>query len=453
MRWQLRLSALLLACSISFAPLFAQSAAPHPVAEWVRSGIIYEINPRTFSPSANFRGIEQRLDDLQQLGVTILWIMPIHPPGQLNKKGTYGSAYAVRDYYAIDPAYGTKDDLKRLVSAAHRRGMRVIIDIVADHTSWDNALIKHPEYYKHDAKGNIVPPEPDWADVAALNYENPQLRAYMTEMLKYWLRDFDLDGFRCDVAFMVPTDFWENARVELARIKPEIVMLAEANTPALMMKAFDLDYDWPFEHALTDMIENGAPATLLAETWSRERQKFPRGVIEMRFSDDHDELRAIVRLGELGALAASVLVFTLDGVPLLYNGMEVGDTTESGAPALFEKMPVFWQIAERRPDFLPFYRQLIALRRAHPALQQGETEWLPNSAPSRIITFARRAGSEEFLVAVNVTNQPFAGTVSAPAGTYVDVTPGQRATSNQAVTLPALSLGAWEFRIFSKQVK
>ena len=451
MNRQSRSGVVILVCVFWFVPLLAQQPAAHPVTDWIRSGVVYEINPRTFSATGDFRGVEQKLDDLQQLGVTILWIMPIHPPGQLNKKGTVGSAYAVKDYYAIDPAYGTKDDFKRLVAGAHRRGLRVIIDIVANHTAWDSVLMKHPEFYKHDAKGNIISPQPDWTDVAGLDYTNQQLRAYMLDMLKYWLQEFDLDGFRCDVAGDVPTDFWESAREGLTQIKPDIIMIAEANKPELVLKAFDLDYAWPFHKTLTDVLENGTPATALIENWTQERKRYPPGTLEMRFSDDHDEKRAIARFGERGALAASALVFTMDGVPLLYNGMEVGDTTESGAPALFEKLPVFWQISERRPNFRPTYQQLIALRKGHPALQQGETEWLQNSASSRILTFLRRGGDQEYFVAINMSNQPFVGVVALPVGEYTDETPGVGdAAAAASVTLPALSLGAWEFRIFRK---
>ncbi len=436
--------------TLLLAPLFGQQPPAHPVAEWIRAGVIYEINPRTFSASGDFRGIEQRLDDLRQLGVTILWLMPIHPVGQVKKKGSMGSPYAVQDYYAINPAYGRKEDFRGLVNAAHHRGFRVIIDIVANHTAWDNVLMKHPEFYKHDEKGNIIPPEPDWSDVAGLNYANPQLRAYMIEMLKYWVREFDLDGFRCDAAGSVPTDFWETARAELTKIKPDIIMIAEANKPELLVKAFDLDYAWPFHSTLTDVLENGSPATALIDEWTRERQRYPQGATEMRFADNHDEKRAIARFGERGALAASALVFTTDGVPMLYNGMEVGDTDESGAPALFENLPIFWQISERRPNFLPFYKQMIALRKAHPALQQGETEWVRNSSPERVLTFFRRGGGEEYFVAINVSNRPFTGVAEAPTGEYRDETPGLAASKRGAITLPALALGAWDFRIFRK---
>ncbi len=431
-------------------PALAEQPLAHPVADWIKSAVIYELNTRTFSATGDFRGIEQRLDYLKNLGVTVIWIMPIHPSGQLKKKGTLGSAYAVEDYYAINPAYGTKDDFKRLVSEAHQRGLKVIIDIVANHTAWDSVLMKHPDWYKKDAQGHIISPNPDWTDVAGLDYRNPQLRVYMTDMLKYWLKEFDLDGFRCDVAGDVPTDFWENARAELNKIKPEIIMIAEANKPELLVKAFDLDYAWPFHSTMTNVMENGASAREIIANWSSEHERYPKGALEMRLSDDHDEKRAVARFGERGALAASALVFTTDGVPLLYNGMEVGDTTESTAPALFENMPVFWAIAERRPNFLPFYKELIALRRAHPALRQGETEWVQNVAPDRVLTFMRRGGGEEYFVAINLTNQPYAGMAAIPNGEYVDETPGRDEAARKQVTLPALALGAWESRIYRK---
>src|SRR5258706_6047523 len=354
--------------------------------EWVRDGVIYEIYERDFSPSGDFKGIAAQLDRLKNLGVTIIWLMPIHPIGQEKKKGSIGSPYAVRNYYGINPDYGTKDDLKKLVSEAHRRGITVIIDIVANHTSWDSVMMKHPEWYKHDASGQITYPH-DWMDVAALNYANPQLHEYMTDMLQYWIREFDLDGFRCDVAEDVPTDFWEHARVELDKIKPEVFMLAEGHKPDLEVKAFEVDYSWPLHNALTDALQGRGRASDLRTAWEKETREWPLGALHMRFSDNHDERRAIARFGEPAALAASALMLTLDGVPLLYNGMEVGDTTESGAPALFEKMPVFWPIAERRPEFPRFYQQLLALRRANGALRRGMVEWLHNSDESRIVSY------------------------------------------------------------------
>jgi cyclomaltodextrinase / maltogenic alpha-amylase / neopullulanase len=301
---------------------------------WLSDGVIYEIFPRDFSAAGNLDGVTAGLDQLKDLGVTILWTMPIHPIGEKLRKGEFGSPYAIKDYYAVNPDYGTMDDFKRLVSEAHKRGLKVIMDLVADHTSWDSEMMKHPEFYKHDAKGNVIPPNPDWTDVAGLNYDNPQLRQYMITMMKYWVKTCDIDGFRCDAASMVPADFWEAARAQLESIKPDIILLAEASQPDLMEKDFDADYAWPLKDALNDVLINGAPASKVRATWEESQRQFPRDSLHMRMTDDHDEERAIARFGVRGALAASALMFTLDGVPLLYNGMEVGDATESGAPAL-----------------------------------------------------------------------------------------------------------------------
>jgi len=443
----------------------ANTLAARQPREWVRDGVIYEIYPRQFSAEGNFSGVSRQLDRLKELGVNILWLMPIHPIGQLKKKGTIGSPYAVRDYYGINPDYGTKEDLKRFVSEAHQRGMKVIIDIVANHTSWDSVLMSHPDWYKKDAKGEITYPH-DWYDIAALDYRSKELRAYMTEMLKYWLREFDLDGFRCDVAGEVPTDFWETARAELDKIKPDIFMLAEAHKPELSVKAFELDYAWPMHSALTEVLQGRNRASELRRVWETELKEWPRGAVHMRFSDNHDERRAIARFGEPAALAASAFVFSLDGVPMLYNGMEVGDTTESGAPALFEKLPVFWPFAERRPEFPRFYSQMIALRKKSSALRLGSLVWIPNSDDSRVVSFLRRSSDEEMLVVINFSNRPFAGSVEVDTSrAFTDVTPDvgkpvppdvqtpQRTTTSQRVTLPVVSLDSWGFKIYRRNVR
>jgi len=423
------------------------SAAAAPPA-WLANSVIYEVYPRDFSASGDLKGVTAGLDRLHQLGVDVVWLMPIHPIGQVKRKGTLGSPYSVRDYYAINPDYGSKDDLRRLVAEAHSRGMKVIIDIVANHTAWDSVMMKTPEFYKHNASGQIIPPVPEWDDVAALDYSNPRLRAYMIDMLRYWVRDFDLDGFRCDAAGMVPVDFWDSARAELDKLKPGMLWLAEWHDPALMAKAFDLDYAWPLHNALSEVFHKGGPARNLRAAWEEERAKYPNGALHMRISDDHDEERAIVRFGKGGALAASALMFTLDGVPLLYEGMEASDTAESGGAALFERLPVFWKNAERRPEFPRFYSSIVALRHAHPALQQGATEWLRNSDEARIVTFIRRGGGEEFLVAINFSNQPFFGQVDAAPG-FAEVTPGIEKPGASAP--PSLVLDAWGFRIFERR--
>ncbi|MBK8315298.1 MAG: alpha-amylase [Acidobacteria bacterium] len=434
------------------------------VPSWIRDAVIYELNPRIFSQAGNFNGITERLDELKSLGVTIIWLMPVHPSGIEKKKGTIGSPYAVRDYYAVNPDYGSRDDFRRLITEAHKRGLKIIIDVVANHTSWDSVMMKDPEYYKRDAKGNILSPF-DWSDVAALDYNNRELRKYMIEMLKFWLREFDLDGYRCDVAGLVPTDFWEEARQELEKVKKDIVMLAEWDQPDLLVRAFDLDYSWILHHTMADIITKGRPASAFREDWKKERSMSPQGALHLRFSDNHDEKRAIGYFGERGALAASTLMFTLDGVPLLYNGMEAGDATESGAPALFERLPVFWKTSERRPEFKRFYNQIISMRHKYNVLRQGSVEWISNSDEDRIVSFVRRDGYEEILVAINLSNRSFRGTVEAGAGSeFSEITPDIYADSMEktdqerkgSVTksaLPVVSLDAWGFRLFHRSLR
>ncbi|TAK93946.1 MAG: DUF3459 domain-containing protein [Verrucomicrobia bacterium] len=418
---------------------------------WLRESVIYEIFTRNFSASGDFNGVTARLDELKDLGVNVLWLMPVHPNGEKMKKGSLGSPYAVKDYYAIDPLQGSTNDLKRLVREAHQRGLKVIIDVVANHTAWDSVMMAHPEFYKQDASGKIIPPVPDWSDVAGLNYANPQLREYMIAMLKHWVQEFELDGFRCDVAFMVPTDFWEQARAELEKVKPDLIMLAEATKPDLLVKAFDLDYSWPLHAALNKVLLDGTPATELQKSWEQSRREFPQGSLHMRISDNHDEARAVARFGVRGALAAQVLMLTLDGVPLIYNGMEVGDATESGDPALFEKLPVFWKPKDR-PALREIYRDLIKLRKKYPAFQNDRTIWLKNSDPTDVVTLMRLDKQDEFVVAINLSNRPTSAAVEVMnAGEFKPVAVAGRPAVS-AAGFPRVELNGFEWRIYHRAV-
>ncbi|HQZ95262.1 MAG TPA: alpha-amylase family glycosyl hydrolase [Pyrinomonadaceae bacterium] len=430
--------------------------------DWIRDAVIYQIWERAYSQKGDFNSITADLDRIKNLGADVLWLMPVHPIGQVKKKGSVGSPYAVRDYYGVNPDYGTPADLKRLVAEAHKRGLKVIIDVVVNHTAWDNKLItEHPEFYKKNEKGEIIPPVPDWADVAGLDYEKPAVRKYIIENFKSWIRDYDLDGFRCDVALFIPTDFWEEARAEVDKVKANTIWLAEAEKADLLVKAFDVDYSWNMHGALTEVMQGVKPASALRRIWEEQAATFAKGSIRMRFSDNHDERRAIVRFGEKGALAAQTLAFTLDGVPLIYNGMEVGDTAESGAPALFEKLPIFWQFAERRPEFPRFYKAMTSLRKSSVALRRGDVNWLKNSDENRVLTFTRRSGNEELLIAINMTNAPFFGSVEA-SGNFEEITPNignplppddekSKPPAKANVALPTLSLDSFGFRIFKRK--
>ncbi|MGC3957734.1 MAG: alpha-amylase family glycosyl hydrolase [Verrucomicrobiota bacterium] len=419
---------------------------------WLRQSVVYEVFPRQFSASGDFNGITARLDELKDLGVNVLWLMPIHPTGEHLKKGTLGSPYAVRDYYGINPGYGTTNDFQRLVKEAHARDLKVIIDLVANHTAWDSVMMAQKEFYKQDAKGNVIPPVAEWTDVAGLNYENPKLRRYMIEMLKYWVREFDLDGFRCDVASMVPTDFWEEARAELQKAKPGIIMLAEASKPELLVKAFDFDYAWPLHATLNKVFLEGAPASELRRSWEESLKQFPKDSLHLRISDNHDEARAVARFGIRGALAAQVFMLTLDGVPLFYNGMEVGDATESGDPALFEKLPVFWQPKER-PPLRAIYRDLIQLRKNHAAFQNERLIWLRNTNSTDVVSFMRLDDKDEFVVLVNFSSRPVTGAMevlNAEEFKPVKIASLPAPLSNGLVNF---RLNGYEWRIYHRVVR
>ena len=444
-----------IAAALAFFPAVARAdadvsgVAARPSPDWLRSGTIYEIFPRDFSPAGNLASITARLDELKDLGVTVLWIMPIHPIGTKCRKGDFGSPYSIRDYYAVDPNYGTLDDFKALVGGAHQRGLKVIMDLVANHTAWDSVMLTNTDFYKQDAPGHVIPPVPSWTDVAGLNYNSPALREYMIAMLKYWIKTADVDGFRCDVAYMVPTDFWEQVRTELTKTKPDIMMLAEASKPELLVKAFDIDYAWPMLATMNNILIHDAPASDVAKTWEDNRRQFPKDALHMRISDDHDEARAVARYGVKGALATSALMFTLDGVPLIYNGMEVGDATESGDPALFDKLTIFWNPKER-PQLRSIYHDLIQLRKNSAALRGNNVQWLHNSDENKVVTFLRADDKDEFLVVINLSNRPLNGSVNLKNASGFSEVKISGADNSGGGSLPSIHLNEFEWRIYHR---
>lgn len=452
---QRSVSTLLPALCATFLFQAASAQTPindHAVPSWLRDGTIYEIFPRHFSASGNLNGVTVRLDELQDLGVTVLWTMPVHPIGEKMRKGKFGSPYSIRDYYAIDPNYGTLADFKALVDGAHQRGMKVIMDVVVGHTAWDSVMMTNLAFYKQDASGHPIPPVKEWTDVAGLNYSNPAVRDYVIAMLKYWIKEADVDGFRCDTAGMIPTDFWEQARVEVMKAKPDLIMLAEASKPELLTNAFDIDYSWPMLNALNRVLIGSEPASAISKSWEESRMEFPKGALHMRISDDHDEPRAVARYGIKGALAASVLVFTLDGVPLLYNGMEVGDATESGDAALFDKLPILWEPKDRPAQLRRTYRNLIQLRKQYPAFSNSNVQWLHNSEENSLVTFVRADDKGEFLVAINFSNRPIRARVDL--NSKQDFAPVKIAGVEYSDGSPAgdLNLKGFEWRIYRRSV-
>jgi cyclomaltodextrinase / maltogenic alpha-amylase / neopullulanase len=420
--------------------------------DWLRSSVVYEIFPRDFSTAGDLNTITARLNELKDLGVDILWLMPIHPVGQVMKKGTLGSPFSVRDFYTVNPDYGTTNDFRRLVDQAHQRNMKVVMDIVAGQTSWDSVLMAHQEFYEKDANGKIIPPDPAWADVAGLNYANPDVRHYMIDMMKYWLTDYNVDGFRCDVAPNVPLDFWEEARTALEKVNPQVIILADAGSkPELLTNAFDVDSSWSMNYAVDTVLNGLQPASYIGEAWKHTDKQFPDRALHLRFTDNHEETRAVARYGMNGALAAQVLMMTLDGIPLLYNGMEVGDATESGDPALFEKLPIFWN-PSGRPPLRSIYHDLIKLRKHNPALYNGTVQWLDNTATNQVISFVRGDEKDQFLVLINFSNSQIQGSLAMPNGDgFQPIVIGDQPVPIDT-TLPNFKLKSFGWCIFHRSI-
>jgi len=381
-------------------------------ADWVRDAVIYEVYLRSFSSDGTFAGLERRLPDLKKIGVTVLWLMPIHPVGIKNRKGSLGSPYAVRDYYAVNPEFGTVEDFKRLVGAVHKLGMKIIIDLVANHTAWDSRLMfEHPEWFTHNERGEIIPPNADWTDVADLDYSHRGLRTYMTDMIAYWVRDMGIDGYRCDVAELVPTDFWNAARKRLNAIKP-IMMLAEGSLPEHQLSAFDVSYAWNTYDALDPLLKGKRPVALLDQILRTEKLQFPTGSLRLRFNTNHDknawDAPAIEKFGLEGLKLSTVLVNTLPGIPLMYTGEEVANGRKL---SLFEKVDVDWS---RPREMERLYQSLFKLRKDHKALTRGEMIRVESSEEQSVYAFLRSAGKDKMLVVLNFSPDSVSTTLTLP---------------------------------------
>lgn len=460
------IAAALLACAAGLSlagaetvKLKALTPAEAAVPAWPANSVIYTLYPSIFSAKGNFAGVTAQLPRLKALGVTDVWVMPVTPIGHaFNGHPGVDSPYAVHDYLAINPAYGTPADLKTLVGTAHKLGLRVILDEVLNHTAWDNALLtQHPEWYVHSdaAKTNpaTIQQAFNFSDVAQLDYASLQLRTYIISMLQSWVTRYGVDGFRFDTADdpdgpqrMIPADFWQQLGTQLRRTKPNVLLLGECQTPDLALKPFSLDYAWRMVDPLK-AASNGGNAAQVETTWKSQVADFPVGMKHLSLQDDWDYPRDVNTFGgAAGAQAVAVFNFTNTGIPLIYNGMEVGNAAQASNP----HAPIPW--ASGDPRFPQFYRSLIALRRQNPALQQGAMTWLTNSAPSQVLTYTRSGGGAQFLVEINLSATPAQGTVQAPAGAaWVPVSLAGIVASKAHVAPPRIVLQPKEFVIFKRR--
>lgn len=421
----------------------------HP--QWTRDATLYQLNTRQFTPEGTLRAAQAQLPRLKTLGVRIVWLMPIHPIGEKNRKGTLGSPYSVRDYRAVNPELGTLDDLKAFVAAAHAQGMRVILDWVGNHTAWDNALVtRHPEWYIRDWKGDFQPtPWWDWSDIIDLDYAQPGLRRYMTEAMAYWVREADIDGYRCDVAGFVPIDFWNHVRAELEAIKPgNIFLLAEWEERDLHARAFDMTYAWSWHAAVRDIVQGKVGMDKLFVYYSWNESAWPKEALRMTYTSNHDANAWEGTDRELfgdALQAVTVLSFVGEGMPLIYNGQEAGNRKRL---PFFERDPIAWK-SDPMGDL---YAKLIALKQATPALwnaQWGATMVLvPNTSPKAVLSFVRRDGTSRVFAAINLSDRPqqVSFQQSLHHGRYRDALRDGETAALAADT--RLALAPWDYRVY-----
>jgi len=427
-------------------PAFA-SHVIHP--EWSKNASIYEVNIRQYTPEGTLKAFEAHLPRLQELGMDILWLMPVFPIGEKNRKGTLGSYYAVKDYLAVNPEFGTIDDLKALTQEAHKRGMHVILDWVADHTSWDNNLtVDHPDFYKKDSTGHFVSPF-DWSDVIQLDYDNKALWQYMISAMTFWLDSADVDGFRCDVAAMVPAVFWDTARARLDRVRP-VFMLAEAEEPRLLVDAFDMDYGWILYHLMNDIAQGKKDASGLTSYFQHSDTLIPDGAYKMYFTSNHDENSWNgTEFERLGDAVKTFAVFSalVPGMPLIYSGQEIGLNRRQ---RFFDKDTIVWN---GNPAFHDLYKTLINLKKDNKALWNGgfggNMVQLTDTAEKAVFAFAREKDDDRVVAVFNLTPEPQTVIIDMNAfrGKYLNAFSKEKERLRKS---EILTLSPWEYRVYCR---
>ncbi len=415
--------------------------------DWSKNLSIYEVNVRQYTEEGTFEAFREHLPRLEEMGVGILWLMPINPISELNRKGSLGSYYACSDYLEINPEFGDKADFARLVNEIHELGMYVIIDWVANHTGWDNVWTEsHPEYYKKDGSGNFYPPMKDWADVIWLNYSNAGLREAMAEAMEFWVREYDIDGFRCDVAGMVPLDFWREARERLETVKP-VFMLAECEEPRYH-EVFDMTYAWSGFGILRDIAVGKRNVLELDAYRMREQRSYQKEDYRMLFLSNHDENSwsgSMMQHFPESYKAMTVLTYALPGMPLVYSGQEAMNRRKL---AFFDKDMIEWQSTEMEE----LYRKLNILKKDNPALYNGiyggEIRKVRNSTPKQVYSILRSKGEDEILFILNLSGKELEFTLDEISGEYDDYLRDSIMYLNQG---EMIKLSGWDYMILKKQ--
>ncbi|MBF4515145.1 alpha-amylase [Flavobacterium sp. ANB] len=400
--------------------------------------IIYQVNIRAFSQAGTLKGVQDRLTQIQELGANVIYLMPIYPVGKIKASGELGSPYAVQDYKAVNPDFGTLEDLRTLVDEAHKKNMAVVLDWVANHTSWDNAWITdHKNWYQQDDKGNIIiPPGTNYTDVAQLNFNNAEMKAAMIDAMSYWIYTANVDGFRCDYADFVPQTFWSEAITKLRSIKKNqtILMLAEGSKTDHFASGFDYTFGFNFFSTLEKVFKESKPATTIQDSNTTEyANNYNQENRIVRYTSNHDvnftdgtplELFG----GKQGSVATFVVAAYMKSVPMIYNGQEIGYNKRLN---YFAKTPIDWSTADA--SVLAEYKKIIAFRNTSNAIKRGTYTGYSNNVVS---AFTMVKDAEKVLVLSNLTNNAAKYLVSpALKGTWKDAFTGTAVTVGAEITL------------------
>lgn len=405
------------------------------------SFVFYEANPRVFATSNQLNAITARLQDIKDLGVDVIWLMPICEQGQ---KKAIGSPYCIKDFNKVHPQYGTIDDLKNLVSKAHGMGMKVILDWIANHTSWDNPWLENKGWHSTDADGNVIsPPGFNWTDVADLNFNNSDMREAMKDAMAYWVREAGVDGFRCDYAEGVPQDFWTDALQHLRSIDEDIILLAEGDKSWIYEVGFDIMYAWSFPSAIEKVFGGKSGVATIFDSYKSDMSNVPEGKARMRYIINHDtasEKSPISRYGgERGSMAAFVITTMLKGCPLIYSSQEVG---YKNSLSFFSNNVMKWESNKAYTD------EYIKVMEAFNSTRDVRVKEpvMANTGNVAKLTFQNSKG-EVLVVMVNTKNET--ATVKVPLAVVgKEVT--DLMTGNKVTAASAIDMEPYQYIIYRK---
>ena len=423
---------------------------PYKRAGWIANTNIYEVNIRQYSAEGSFNAFATALPRLKEMGVEVLWIMPIHPIGKIYRKGTLGSYYSIANFKAVNPEFGTAADFKNLIDLAHELGMKVIMDWVANHAAWDNVWTKdHPEYFVRDEAGNFKPPY-DWTDVIQIDHSNEAEQDAMIDAMKYWVTDFNIDGFRADLAHLTPLAFWHKARTAIEPLKPDLFWLAESEE-INYHEVFDATFTWEWMHRTESFYKGNSSLSSLYEVLAKYNAEFSETAHRMYFTSNHDE-NTWNGTGEqkYGDMLQCLAVFscTWNGIPMIYSGEELPNKKRL---QFFEKDVIEWNGKYQLHDF---YKILLTLRKSNPALRSADaavsTFHIITEGGKNIMAFLRKNDNDEVLVFLNLSKDVSSVTIKDQLinNFYINVFDGAQ---NYLQPDTFIKMQPWDYLVFERK--